>query len=65
VRQGGEMRKPTLDRRLVVDAEHLIGDAVAPARASPRSNTPSSTQLAAIWSLPAVSALGGWLAIRL
>jgi len=27
------MRKPTLDRRLVVGAEHLIGDAVAPARA--------------------------------
>src|SRR5262245_46814920 len=31
--QGGEMRKPALDRRLVVGAEHLIGDAVAPARA--------------------------------
>src|SRR5215471_12797080 len=27
------MRKPALDRRLVVGAEHLIGDAVAPARA--------------------------------
>jgi hypothetical protein len=33
VRQGGEMRKPTLDRRLVVEAEHLIGNALAPARA--------------------------------
>ena len=31
--QGGEMRKPALDRRLVVGAEHLIGDAVAPVRA--------------------------------
>src|SRR5262249_61413262 len=31
--QGGEMRKPALDRRLVVGAEHLIGDAVAAARA--------------------------------
>src|SRR5215831_16417953 len=27
MRQGGEMRKPTLDRRLVVGAEHLIGNA--------------------------------------
>src|SRR5262245_24375982 len=27
------MRQPALDRRLVVGAEHLIGDAVAPARA--------------------------------
>src|SRR6266403_4334192 len=33
MRQGGEMRKPTLDRRLVVEAEHLIGDALAPTRA--------------------------------
>src|SRR5262252_4627191 len=33
MRQGGEMRKPTLDRRLVVGAEHLIGNAVAAARA--------------------------------
>src|SRR6516164_8814841 len=33
VRQGGEMRKPTRDRRLVVGAEHLIGNAVAAARA--------------------------------
>src|SRR5262249_4737892 len=32
---------------------------------SPRSNTPSSTQQAAMCSLPPVSALGGWLAIRL
>src|SRR5215813_12736814 len=33
MRQGGEMRKPTLDRRLVVGAEHLVGNAIAPARA--------------------------------
>jgi hypothetical protein len=34
-------------------------------RFSPRSNTPSSTQLVATCALPPVSALGGWLAIRL
>src|SRR5262249_24270121 len=39
--QGGEMRKPALDRGLVVGTEHLIGDAVARAgwKDSRRSRT--------------------------
>jgi len=62
MRQAGEMGQSAGDRSLMRGGQHLLSNAGASRgleRFSPRSNTPSYTQLAKICSLPPVSALGG------